>query len=435
MLRVRRVLMVWAWIVAASSAGARACDYSPDMPERVFSLRDRSFTMERMTELAREWEQYVGRHPKSALAYVYWARARTYSRTGSSDDIKLLEKAFAIDPNCPEVLSMLANYQFGVSLAGGKPGMEVVKRNSRRAIELRPDWYEPHVNLLMHDLIFGDEAGMREQLRAMLSKGAFPAVLMDYAYNMLATTEPDAILFTNGDNDTYPVLALQLVHGVRQDVLVVNIASLNSRLYAERMLAVKAPILTADWIATQRRGPEPNAFVVVTELLNEVAAKVASGSWTKPVYCAVTIPLHSLPKKLTQRMVQEGLLYRVRRTPPPAPLDGPRPHDVVRTDSLLSHVYRLESTLDFGHDWLRSGVTSIVLNYAGAFIRAGSHYADSGDAEAAARMMRGAVRILDFQAALRPSEKPEQLLQVLEAWKKADPRNPEIDAWLRKAKR
>ena len=49
----------------------------------------------------------------------------------------------------------------------------------------------------------------------------------DYAWNMLAGCKPDAILFVQSDNDTYPVEYLQMVEGVRSDVTLINLLQLN----------------------------------------------------------------------------------------------------------------------------------------------------------------------------------------------------------------
>jgi hypothetical protein len=49
----------------------------------------------------------------------------------------------------------------------------------------------------------------------------------DYAWNMLAGCKPDAILFVQGDNDTYPVEYLQMVESVRSDVTLINLLQLN----------------------------------------------------------------------------------------------------------------------------------------------------------------------------------------------------------------
>jgi tetratricopeptide (TPR) repeat protein len=137
-------------------------------------------------------------------------------------------------------------------------------------------------------------------------------IARDYAYNMLAGVEPDAILFTNGDNDTYPLWYIQNVEHFRTDVRVTNLNLLNTPWYVKQLRdeEPRVPISFTDVeidnlrpvLLRNRRVARP-ADLVVNHIIQET-------NWKRPIYFAVTVPQEHW-EPYAEHLEMQGMIRRL----------------------------------------------------------------------------------------------------------------------------
>jgi len=213
----------------------------------------------------------------------------------------------------------------------------------------------------------------------------------DVAYNMLTSVAEDSILFTYGDNDTYPLWYLQNVEGVRPDVRVVNLSLLGTSWYTKQLKepslasapvpmsfsdeqieqlryepwspkTMRLPVRKSDLLSHQpalknaitgehplerpmswrlkgRTVGDRRALSPTDQVVYDILRTNAEQGWTRPVYFATTTP-PSARLNLAPYLQLEGLAQRVVpiRHETPRPRVVPGLSEVPFADFRLTHL-------------------------------------------------------------------------------------------------
>jgi hypothetical protein len=203
---------------------------------------------------------------------------------------------------------------------------------------------------------------MKKACKQIYRAGLLENSLLDFCYNLVVSPDSGAILFTNGDNDTYPLWILQKAMGIREDVLVLNRAVIFSN---------KSYLLNK--LKDKKIGIPPEALPSTqdpTQYLARLCDLIKNQHPITPLYFAVTI--NDL-ETLKSNLYNVGLASAYSTFP----LDN-----IALLRRNFETRYRLDNLfLDWQEDKKPSGIKSADVNYIYPLLILMRHYKITGETE------------------------------------------------------
>ncbi|MFH0779017.1 MAG: DUF2723 domain-containing protein, partial [Candidatus Eisenbacteria bacterium] len=216
-------------------------------------------------------------------------------------------------------------------------------------------------------------------------------VARNFAYNMLVPLEKDAIILTNGDNDTFPLWYIQEVEGIRKDVRVANLSLMRTSWYIKQLknLEPRVPMSLTDSQIDYLYPFRDSSGKVwqVNEMV--VHDMIKANKWEKPLYLAVTTPDQM---GLDRNLILEGLAFRVTPDAVGLRLDEAKMKKNLYEDYVWEGLLRPDGTRDESF-YKDISAVKLVQNYAAAFYTFAFWYRQKGDMAQAVKEMERAYEI------------------------------------------
>jgi len=364
-------------------------------PEKVYYLTKQYMPRDWYRQQAELWRNEVSQNPTNGAAWQNYYPATEYSYLESmataERDAKLAKiiadmqiaiagealpdlYKYLVAQKQDEKLAKVFFTETGpTALAKSMPGLYeflILKwRNTRAnirwlesAYQLRPDDPETYDDMIVHYETTGDAAKAKEFCERLYKSRDIVTGLLEYNYNILMSTEKNAILFTNGDNDTFPIWVLQRAKGIRPDVTVLNVHLIKLPDYLKMLLQAKN--VEIDFKKISAHGGNHR--------IPELCKAIASASPTLPTYFALTVD-NSHTKALASNLYVTGLAsrYSLRR------LDN-----VALLQDNIENRFRLDY---LKYDWyhethITAGlIKELNVNYVAPFVMLSEHYTKNGE--------------------------------------------------------
>jgi hypothetical protein len=324
---------------------------------------------------AKLWKQEIDKNPKNAKAWHNYYNAVRYENfLNSYNDPGKKEKLEKIVNELKQHTPNSWEYYY---LRFFNSGHDVKKfSDAEKAYKIDPTRPDIYYEFICHNELIGNEDEVRKFYKKLYKSKDISPKLVNYNYNVLMSTEENSILFTNGDNDTYPARMLQETKGIRNDVTILNASMSTAGTYLERNLKkigikVKRENLFKKAVETDINGKKsfsPNRYFKI--MLEEISKQKPD----IPIFFASTL-YQQYYNHIKDDTYIVGLAFCYSK-------------EKIDNIAFIKKNFEKRFRLDYlKYDWykekdpINTNMSSTNSNYIPALILLAEHYKNSGESE------------------------------------------------------
>jgi hypothetical protein len=372
---VQQIFSISLILILLSTSPWIFCQSDPIKPVKVYRITYEIYPNDWYVKQASLWKKEMDKNPKDAEAWVNYYNAVRYARF--TETIETEEKQQKLKMILAEMEKEIPDsYEYLMVKERTECNIHDISL-SEKLYQMNPARPAPYYTIISHAEVYGKKQMMKEFCEKLYQSRDIETWLINYNYNVLMSLEKDAIIFTNGDNDTYPCWMLQQALGIRQDVLLLNISLAPTNFYLERVMKERGiDIDVKSLLKKAFTGSEGSKRFSKGIFVQELCIAISKAKPEFSLYFALTV-WESFYKPLKENLYVVGLAFR---------------YSPERIDNLAFIKKNIEEKFRFDyldHEWYdediigKNGMAKLNLNYITPMIMLAEHYKISGELQKA----------------------------------------------------
>jgi hypothetical protein len=317
------------------------------------------------------WKKEISENPRNEDAWYNYYFASRYARMREDEKVRKEQLNLIVD-EIGKAIPHSYLYPY-LKYYNGNRKVEYLKK----AYQIKPDCADLFWDFVQYYELNRMEPLKKEFCEKLYSSKVIISSLYDYNFNVLNSAEKNSILFSNGDNDTYPVWVLQEAKGIRTDVLLLNIHSVFVlRDYLKKKLDERGIAIDLNNL------PKDDLALFFKELVTSITNKYPEIS----IHVAPTV-FEGYKSEIKDKLYVTGLLYTYSKKQ-------------IDNVALIKRNLEQNLRLDYlEYDWYNENnvsqplIDKYNLNYVPAFIELAKMYHSEGNSEVSEYWQNKAVHL------------------------------------------